>query len=91
MKEELKRRGMILILFFKFIVPFPFWSSEAARVHELIRTLPPPLHLGTIEWKLTHFFESCMDLDAIEIDADRPLTSIISEFGELFMEVIYHK
>ena len=30
-----------------------------------------------------------MDLDAIEIDADRPLTSIISELGELLVELIY--
>ncbi|XP_022917898.2 protein gone early [Onthophagus taurus] len=56
-------------------------KREDIVVRDLITTLPLPLQLGTLEWKLMHFYESCMDVDTIEIDKHRPLVSMINELG----------
>ncbi|XP_048525943.1 protein gone early isoform X2 [Dendroctonus ponderosae] len=47
----------------------------------MISTLELPLHAGTINWKLKNFYDACMNLDNVVLDAARPLTNIISELG----------
>ncbi|KAG5889676.1 hypothetical protein JTB14_007815 [Gonioctena quinquepunctata] len=54
---------------------------EAERVRDRIATLKLPLHTSTVEWKLKHLYEGCMDVDTVNTDVARPLTNIISELG----------
>lgn len=56
-------------------------QQEATRIRDLITTLPLPLHTNTVKWKLKHFYESCVEIDNVNTDEARPLTSIISELG----------
>ncbi|CAG9770513.1 unnamed protein product [Ceutorhynchus assimilis] len=66
----------------------PVWNQkeiliqkESERLRNVISTLELPLHTGTVEWKLKHFYEACVDVDSIASDGARPLTNIISELG----------
>lgn len=56
--------------------------SESERVRDLINTLELPLHTGTVEWKLKHLYEACLDVDNVNSDDARLLLDIISELGE---------
>lgn len=55
---------------------------ESARIRDLIATLPLPVHTGTLEWKLKHLYESCMEVDNVDADGIRPLQRIITELGK---------
>lgn len=66
---------MKAFLIFRFI--------EAERLRDFISTLELPLHTGTVEWKLKHLYESCLDVDTLGIDGARPLSQIISQLGKL--------
>ncbi|KAL1516794.1 hypothetical protein ABEB36_000651 [Hypothenemus hampei] len=66
----------------------PVWNlkqliiqKELERIRTEISTLELPVHIGTVEWKLKHFYEACLDVDTIALDRERPLTNIISELG----------
>ncbi|XP_018570152.1 protein gone early [Anoplophora glabripennis] len=54
---------------------------ESERVRDLIATLELPVHSGTVEWKLKHLYEACLDVDNVNTDDARPLLDIISELG----------
>lgn len=54
---------------------------ESERVRNLIATLELPVHSGTVEWKLKHLYEACLDVDNVNTDDARPLLDIISELG----------
>nr|CAD7585853.1 unnamed protein product [Timema genevievae] len=51
------------------------------QLRSLIVTLPHPVKLSSVTWKLKHFYESCMALDNLETDKDQPLHRIINELG----------
>ncbi|XP_049808638.1 endothelin-converting enzyme homolog [Schistocerca nitens] len=53
--------------------------NEVAR--SLIVKLPQPNKIESIAWKMKNLYESCMELDSIEADGDRPLLRIINELG----------
>lgn len=55
---------------------------ELERLRDVISTFELPLHTGTIEWKMKHFYEACMDVDTISTDGARLLTNMISELGK---------
>lgn len=48
----------------------------------MITTLPLPLHTGTIEWKMKHLYDACMEVDIVNADQARPLANIISQLGK---------
>jgi hypothetical protein len=48
-----------------------------------VNTLPQPLEPDHLHWKLKHFYDSCMDLDNINIEQARQLKYDIRELGEL--------
>ncbi|GLV32218.1 gone early [Carabus blaptoides fortunei] len=56
-------------------------TQESARIRDLIATLPLPVHTGTLEWKLKHLYESCIEIDNVDADGIRPLQQIITELG----------
>nr|CAD7396102.1 unnamed protein product [Timema poppensis] len=51
------------------------------QLRSLIVTLPHPVKVSSVTWKLKHFYESCMALDNLETDKDQPLHRIINELG----------
>lgn len=53
--------------------------SEMTR--GLISTLPHPTRANSLTWKIKNFYDSCMSLDNIETDKERPLSKIILELG----------
>lgn len=53
--------------------------NEVAR--SLIVKLPQPNKIESIAWKMKNLYESCMELDSIEADGERPLLRIINELG----------
>ncbi|CAG2068310.1 unnamed protein product [Timema podura] len=57
------------------------------QLRSLIVTLPHPVKLSSVTWKLKHFYESCMALDNLETDKDQPLHRIINELGEMHSEI----
>lgn len=64
------------------VVRIFFLITEAIRIREMITTLPLPLHIGTIEWKMKHLYDACMEVDIVNADQARPLANIISQLGE---------
>nr|CAD7455233.1 unnamed protein product [Timema tahoe] len=54
---------------------------DREQLRSLIVTLPHPVKLSSVTWKLKHFYESCMALDNLETDKDQPLHRIINELG----------
>lgn len=66
----------------------PRWGLEQEldlRLSETIRgvisTLPHPTRVNSLTWKIKNFYDSCMSLDNIETDKERPLKKIIQELG----------
>ncbi|KAL0268403.1 UNVERIFIED_CONTAM: hypothetical protein PYX00_010359 [Menopon gallinae] len=64
------------------------WGPEEEmdlRLSEMIRglisTLPHPTRANSLTWKMKNFYDSCMSLDNIETDKERPLTNIIFDLG----------
>lgn len=51
------------------------------KARRLISVLSHPTNFKSVPWKLKYFYESCMALDNIEADRERPLMKIISELG----------
>lgn len=56
-------------------------AQSRDRTRRLISMLNHPTNFKSVPWKLKYFYESCMALDNIEADRERPLTKIISELG----------
>ncbi|XP_050300559.1 protein gone early [Anthonomus grandis grandis] len=66
----------------------PVWNQkemlvqkELERIRDMISNLELPLHINSVEWKMKHFYESCLYVDALASDAHAPLTNLISELG----------
>nr|CAI5857033.1 unnamed protein product [Callosobruchus analis] len=57
--------------------------KELEEVRDIIATLELPLHTNTVGWKLRHLYESCMNVDDVNSDSDRPLKAIISELERI--------
>lgn len=51
------------------------------KARRLISILNHPTNFKSVPWKLKYFYESCMALDNVEADRERPLMKIISELG----------
>nr|XP_023011571.1 protein gone early [Leptinotarsa decemlineata] len=54
---------------------------ETERVRDMIATLKLPLRTSTVEWKLKHLYEGCVDVDTLRVEGERPLKDIINELG----------
>lgn len=65
------------------------FSAESARVRELISTISLPVYPSSVEWKLKHLYESCMEVDNVDADGVRPLLRIITELGMLSILMSY--
>lgn len=52
---------------------------EAAKIGELVNTLPLPVRIGTVDWKLKYFYEACLDVDSTDAEKARSLRQIISD------------
>ncbi|EEB18638.1 endothelin-converting enzyme, putative [Pediculus humanus corporis] len=50
-------------------------------IREVISVLPHQTRTNTLTWKIKNFYDSCMSLDNIETDNERPLRKIINELG----------
>ncbi|XP_066995595.1 endothelin-converting enzyme 2 [Anabrus simplex] len=64
------------------------WSLDEERAYKyrehlrtLITTLPYPTDPRSIPWKMLNLYDSCMNLDNVEADAERPLRKLIMELG----------
>ncbi|CAH1170116.1 unnamed protein product [Phaedon cochleariae] len=55
--------------------------QEAENVRDLIATLKLPIHTSTVEWKLKHLYEACMDVDNVNVDGARPILDIINDLA----------
>ena len=51
-------------------------------IREVISVLPHQTRTNTLTWKIKNFYDSCMSLDNIETDNERPLRKIINELGK---------
>ena len=60
---------------------FSFPCIVLKQYREIVNTLPRPLQADTSLWKLQNFYDSCMDMDNINIDRERRLTDDIRELG----------
>ncbi|CAG0915793.1 unnamed protein product [Notodromas monacha] len=58
-----------------------YQATEEYR--SIVNTLPQPLEADQLPWKLKHFYDSCMDLDNINIDKASQLLLEIKQFGEV--------
>ncbi|KAK6631079.1 hypothetical protein RUM43_014175 [Polyplax serrata] len=53
----------------------------SGMIREVISVLPHETRTNSITWKIRNFYDSCMSLDNIETDNERPLKNIINELG----------
>lgn len=55
------------------------WTrSEKIKIRNMVVTLRNVASSTSLNWKMKHFYESCMNLDNIETDEGKPLKKIIS-------------
>ncbi|XP_046389704.1 protein gone early [Ischnura elegans] len=51
-------------------------------IRAMLATMPHPTRVKSLPWKVKYFYDSCMSLDNVETDKDRPLRKIIKELGD---------
>lgn len=51
---------------------------EKVMIRNMVVTLRNVASSNSLNWKMKHFYESCMNLDNIEMDEGKPLKKIIS-------------
>lgn len=54
------------------------FSLEKIKIRNMVVTLRNVASSTSLNWKMKHFYESCMNLDNIETDEGKPLKKIIS-------------
>ncbi|KAJ8872193.1 hypothetical protein PR048_025795 [Dryococelus australis] len=57
------------------------WVGDEARLQRLVSREPQTGSPRSVAWKIKHLYESCMALDAVEADGDRPLRSLVNQLG----------
>nr|CAH7760415.1 unnamed protein product [Callosobruchus chinensis] len=67
--------------------PLPKGRSIWNQKQQVVRK-ELPLHTNTVGWKLRHLYESCMNVDDVNSDSDRPINDIISELGKLHVNIL---
>ncbi|XP_063239011.1 protein gone early [Bacillus rossius redtenbacheri] len=56
-------------------------DSYEARLQRLLSRAVPPGRTRAVAWKTRRFYESCVALDAVEADGDRPLRALVRQLG----------
>lgn len=68
---------------------------EKVKIRNMVVTLRNVASSTSLNWKMKHFYESCMNLDNIETDEGKPLKKIISTVLGMFLfyisRVVYCK
>jgi len=65
-----------------------FYFSEKIKIRNMVVTLRNVASSNSLNWKMKHFYESCMNLDNIETDEGKPLKKIISTILGTFFVVV---
>lgn len=58
---------------------------EKVKIRNMVVTLRNVASSTSLNWKMKHFYESCMNLDNIETDEGKPLKKIISTVLGMFL------
>ncbi|XP_071442965.1 endothelin-converting enzyme 2-like [Hetaerina americana] len=51
-------------------------------IRAMLATMAHPTKVKSLPWKVKYFYDSCMSLDNVETDKERPLRKIIKELGD---------
>ena len=63
-------------------IPFSLFSDLVKeKIRTLINTQPVRQELNSVDTKVKRFYQSCMALEYIEADKEKPLKKIISSLG----------
>lgn len=48
----------------------------------MINTMPYPVDMENLQWRVKHIYDSCMSVGIVESEEDRPLKKIIQQLGK---------